>query len=284
MNRVCLASVKQASMPETDDTAPQSLALPRIQRLRRAYRSLGCASHRRATYAAAVVSFDPALLHGQDEPVRRFFEHAIRKGAPLPPGLRLTMTGCVKADVWLPFAAAEEVDGRSFSWCARVGLGPLTLLRIDDSYAHGVGSTEGRLFGRRPLFHSADEDTARSAAGRAALESVVFAPPSVLPERGVAWRAESEDTLAARFDLPPERPEVEVRIDGQGAVRSVSAARWGPTGKESFDYIPCGCEVHAERTFGDLTIPSSLTVSWRFGTPRQAPFFKARISAVEPRG
>jgi hypothetical protein len=230
------------------------------------------------------VAFDPAQLAGHDEPVRRFFGHAVRPGAALPAVLRLAMTGRVKADVWLPFRAVQEVDGRSFSWRARVGLGPLTLLRIEDSYAHGVGSTEGRLFGRRVLFRSADEDTARSAAGRAALESVVFAPSSVLPERGVAWRADSEDTLVARFDLPPERPEVEVRIDDRGAIRSVSAARWGPTDDGGFDYIPCGCDVHAERAFGDLTIPSSLTVSWRFGTPRQAPFFKTQIRAVEPRG
>jgi hypothetical protein len=35
--------------------------------------------------------------------------------------------------------------------------------------------------------------------------------------------------------------------------------------------------VHAERRFDDLLIPSSLSVGWWFGTPRQAPFFKARI-------
>ena len=49
------------------------------------------------------------------------------------------------------------------------------------------------------------EDTARSAAARAAIESVVFAPPTVLPDRGVAWRAESDDVIVARFDLPPDR-------------------------------------------------------------------------------
>ena len=155
---------------------------------------------------------------GLDEPVRRYFAHAIRAGASLAPGVQLEMKGRVKADLWLPFRAREEADGRSFAWRARVGLGPLTLFRIEDSYAHGVGSTEGRLFGRRELFHSSDEDTARSAAGRAALESVVFAPAGVLPERGVAWRAEGEDRIVARFDLPPERPEVELRIDRDGAL------------------------------------------------------------------
>jgi hypothetical protein len=228
------------------------------------------------------LSFDPSLLAGVDEPVRRYFTHAIATGAPLPRAMRLTMRGRVKADLWLPFRAEEEVDGRSFSWLARVGLGPLTVLEIADGYLHGVGSTEGLLFRRRPLFAKADEDTARSAAGRAALESVVFAAPSVLPQRGVAWRAESDERLVARFNLPPERPEIEVRIDAQGAIERVSAARWGPLDGEGYGYIPCGCDVHAERRFGDFTIPSQLTVSWRFGTPRQAPFFKAEVTAAEP--
>jgi hypothetical protein len=70
------------------------------------------------------------------------------------------------------------------------------------------------------MFAKADEDTARSAAGRAALESVVFAAPSVLPQRGVARRAESDERLVARFDLPPERPEKAVGSWGWPHLRS----------------------------------------------------------------
>lgn len=228
------------------------------------------------------MNFDTALLAGLDEPVRRYFAHAIGARAPLARGVKLTMTGKVKADLWVPFRAEEEIDGRSFSWRARVGVGPITLARIAEGYAHGVGTSEGLLFGRWSLFDSADEDTARSAAGRAALESTVFAPISVLPERGVAWRAESESAIVGRFNLPPERPEVEVRIDSQGAVTQVSAARWGPLDDKRFDYIPCGCRVHAERRFGELTLPSRLTVSWRFGLSDEAPYFKAEIQAAEP--
>lgn len=228
------------------------------------------------------MSFDPESLAGLDEPVRRYFMHSIGAGAPLSRGMRLTMTGKIKADLWLPFRAEQEIDGRSFSWRARVGVGRLTLARIADSYSHGVGSTEGLLFGRRSVFASASEDTARSAAGRAALESAVFAPASVLPERGVAWRAESDSAIVGRFNLPPERPEVELRIDSQGAVTQVSAARWGPLDDKRFDYIQCGCRVHAERRFGNLTIPSRFTVSWRFGLPDEAPFFRAEIKTAEP--
>lgn len=228
------------------------------------------------------MTFDPDLVAALDEPVRRYFTHAIAAGAPLSRGTRLTMSGKIKADLWLPFSAEQDLDGRSFSWRARVGPGRLTLARISDSYAHGVGSTEGLLLGRRPLFDSSDEDTARSAAGRTALESAIYAPHCVLPERGVAWRAETDGVIVGRFNLPPERPEVQVEIDSRGAVERVSGARWGPLDDKRYDYIPCGGEVHAERTFGPLTLPSSITVSWQFGTPRQAPFLKAEITGAEP--
>ncbi len=132
------------------------------------------------------------------------------------------------------------------------------------------------------LFHVEDVNTARSAATRAAIESVVFAPPSVLPGRGVDWRAESETVIVARFNLPPERPIVRVRIDDQGAIRTVSALRWGNAGEKTFQYVPFGGVMHAEARFGVFVLPSSASAGWWFGTPRYAPFFRADITAVTP--
>ena len=84
-----------------------------------------------------------------------------------------------------------------------------------------------------------------------------------------------------RFDLSPERPEVELHIDPGGAITQATAARWGPLDEGGHDYVQCGCEVHSERGFGGLTIPSRLTVSWEFGTPRQAPYLRAEITGAE---
>jgi uncharacterized protein DUF6544 len=226
--------------------------------------------------------FSSDMLAGLDEPVRRYFGHAISDGAALPKGVRMAMSGRIKVGLWLPFTAEQTVDGRSFTWRARVGRGPLTPLCVTDRYADAAGSTEGRLLGRVTLFHAEDVNTARSAAMRAAIESVVFAPPSVLPARGVNWRAETGHVIVARFNLPPERPEVRVRIDDHGAIRTVSALRWGNAGEKTFQYIPFGGEIHAERHFGDLVLPSSASVGWWFETPRYAPFFRAEISAVTP--
>ena len=53
--------------------------------------------------------------------------------------------------------------------------------------------------------------------------------------------------------------------------------RWGNAGRKEFGYIPCGSEVRAERRFGDVVVPSEVTVGWWFGTPEYDPFFTARI-------
>jgi hypothetical protein len=224
------------------------------------------------TAATSTRGFAPDRLAGLDEPVRRYFNHTIREGAPLPNAVQMTMRGRIKVGVWLPFTAVQTVDGRSFAWRARVGP-----LRVTDRYGDGVGRTEGRLFGRLRLFGAEDSATARSAATRAAIESVVFAPASVLPERGVDWRAESDSVIVARFDLPPEHPEVRVVIDDHGAMRTVAAPRWFKD-----RYVPFGGEILAERRFGDLVIPSRVRVGWWFGTDRYAPFFEADIDDVGP--
>jgi hypothetical protein len=187
------------------------------------------------------------------------------------------MTGRIRVRRWLSFKATQECAADAFRWRARVGFGPLTLIRVEDGYEAGAGRTSGKLFGRLPLFDSGDADTTRSAAGRAALEAVAFAPPTLLAGHGVEWRAESDDTIVASFDLSPERPEVRARIDEHGALRSVSAARWGNPDGTGFRYLDCHCDVHAERTFEGLTIPSRITVAWA----DLAPFFEAEISAAE---
>jgi hypothetical protein len=211
-----------------------------------------------------------------DEPVRRYLTHALRDGAERATGVRLSMIGRIKAGAWLPFTASQTCDGRSFAWRARVDVGPFTLLTVLDRFADGEGATEGRLFGRRRVFGAGGEDTSRSAAGRAALESV-FAPMSLLPERGVTWRAEGDDVIVASFDVAPERPEVRLRIRADGALVSARALRW--RGGEA-GYVSCGCEVLAERRFGDVTVPSDVRVGWWFGTPRYRPFFQARVTAL----
>jgi hypothetical protein len=134
---------------------------------------------------------------------------------------------------------------------------------------------EGRLLGRIKLFEADDENTSRSAAGRAALEAV-YTPASLLPQRGVSWRAERERHRRelGRASRAPGAAPGDRRPRGRARLLGL---RWGDTGQKAFGYMPCGCEVGAERCFGDLVVPSRITGAWWFGTPRQAPFYRAEV-------
>ncbi len=221
--------------------------------------------------------FDPASLSVLEEPVRRYFNHVLAPGAVIA-GSRLSMVGRIRVGRWLAFDAEQVMsgDGHAFTWTARAGLGALRPLRVVDRYRLGAGSTEGRLFGLLRFMHADDQNTTRSAAGRAAAESIMH-PVSLLPDNGVRWHAEGGDLIVASVDVPPERVELRLRISSTGALRSVEIMRWGNNGQDGFGYIPFGGDIHAERRFGDLVLPSELTIGWWYGTDRYRPFFEATI-------
>jgi len=231
-----------------------------------------------AEHSASPRYFDPASLSALEEPVVRYLNHALSPGAVVASGRRLSMVGRIKVGRWLAFDAEQEMAriGHAFTWTARAGLGPIRPLRVVDRYRPGAGSTEGRLFGRLRFMHADDRDTTRSAAGRAAVESIMD-PASLLPDNGVIWQAEHDDLIVARFDVPPERAEVRLRINATGAPQGVRIMRWGNVGRDGFGYIPFGGDIRAERQFGDVVLPSELTIGWWYGTARYRPFFMATI-------
>jgi len=151
-----------------------------------------------------------------DEPVRRYFQHALGSEADAGRRMRLRLRGRIKVGVWLRFDSVWEGDALSFSWRARAGPGPLRLLDVHDQFADERGSMRVAVRGFE-LVDAHDEDTARSGAGRAALEAV-WTPAALLPERGVRWCAESTTEIVAAWDVPPERPEVHLGIGLKGEL------------------------------------------------------------------
>ena len=230
--------------------------------------------------AERIARFDASALSSCDEPVRRYFTHAIADGAPLQPRMRLRMTGRIKIGLWLPFTAQQDCDGSSFIWRAQVPR-HVALLTVTDSYDDGRGSIDGRLLGAIRMFHSDDQNIVRSAAGRAAAEGI-FAPIGLLPSPTRIWHAESDNEITVELALAPERPALRLTIDNNGAVQSVNLRRWGDTGEKTFGYIPFGGDILAERRFGDFVLPSRLRVGWRHGTERFSPFFEAAIISAAP--
>ena len=208
-----------------------------------------------------------------EEPVRRYFEHAFAGEAEPARRVRLCVRGRIKVGVWLRFDSVWEGDARSFSWRARVGPGRLRWLNVHDQFADRRGSMHVAVRGLT-LVDAHDEDTARSGAGRAALEAV-WTPGALLPERGVQWRAESETEIVATWSVPPERPEVHLGIGANGDVRFVRALRWRDS---RAGYVPFGADVDEERDVDGVTIPTRLTAGWGHGTAAWSPFFAADVA------
>jgi RimJ/RimL family protein N-acetyltransferase len=225
-----------------------------------------------------------SAFSGVDEPVRRYLAHALGDERRAPAGLLLTSRGRIRSGAWLWFTAQQDCCGHAFEWRARAGSRRVKPLHVVDRYRDGAGSTDVSLFGRVPLTHAHDENTTRAAAGRAAAESI-WMPGTLLPGAGASWRAESDDLIVARFDVAPERDtELHLRIDAAGAVVGVCVMRWGNVGRTGFGYIPFGGDVHAERRFGSLTLPSEITIGWWYGTPRFKPFLRTTIVAATATG
>jgi hypothetical protein len=227
--------------------------------------------------------FHAELLAGLEDPVRRYFAHAMPEGAPLLDGVRVALRGQIRLGAWLPFTSEQETFPTAFAWHARVTAGPLTLFRATDRLADGAGSVDARLFGRLPVMHADDAHTARSAAARAALEAAVFAPPALLGLPGLEWQARADDEIVARWDVAPERPEVHVRLGLDGAIREVWGPRWGRRGSGGHRYLPFGGQLGGERRFGPYLLPGFLSVGWGWGTERYAPFFRAEVLDVAAR-
>jgi hypothetical protein len=115
--------------------------------------------------------FDAAALADLDEPVRRYFTHALADGTPLSRGARLRLRGHIKVGPWLRFDSMWEGDARSFSWRATAGPGPLALLCVHDQLIDGVGLMDIRLrppLRRLPalkLLHAENDDPPAQAPG-----------------------------------------------------------------------------------------------------------------------
>jgi hypothetical protein len=230
--------------------------------------------------AKRITRFDASALSSCDEPVRRYFTHAIAHDAPLEPRMRLQMTGRVKVGFWLPFTAHQDCDGSSFTWRAQVPR-HAPFLTVTDSYDSGRAAIDGRLLGVLRMFHSDDQNIVRSAAARAATEGI-FAPAGLLPSPTRIWHAESDNEITVDLPLAPERPALHVTIDSDGAVQSVNLQRWGNAGARAFGYLPFGGDILAEKRFGDLVLPARLRVGWWHGTERFSPFFEAEIISAVP--
>jgi hypothetical protein len=226
------------------------------------------------------VLFDPIMVEDLPEPARRWLRHAIAPGTPLAAATELRMHGTIRLGTWRRFTATQVLappDG--YIWAATARFLGLPVVGYD-RLSSGTATMRWRLLGAIPVMNAEGPEIARSAAARLAAE-VVLAPTAF---RGATWTAGGPDTAVGLWRMGGDEQRVEVRVGIDGMVRGVLIERWGQPPEAPYGRYPFGVTVEAERTFGGITIPSTLRAGWWWGTDRQdeGEFFRAEITGAEP--
>lgn len=230
-------------------------------------------------------TFDPSDIASLPEVAQRYFRHAIADGAPLDTTVRLEMEGI--------FLLGDGSDVRGFEMTARQILAPpiefvwIPRMRSgvmdisgSDALVAGEAWTRFRMNGLLPLVSAGGSpDLRRSALSRAAMEGI-WAPASLLPSNGVAWRQTGNNTASLAF--PTGIEPVELTLDEVGRVTKISTMRWSDANPEKvFRLQPFGGTTGSERRFGAFTIPAEIKVGNYHGTDDYLPFFQVRITSAE---
>ena len=146
-----------------------------------------------------------------------------------------------------------------------------------------------KLLGLVPIVRAEGPDISRSSVGRFGAEAI-WLPTSLLPRFGVAWTADDDSHVTARFRVDDVELALHLSLDDGARVRSVQLDRWAdPESSGAFAWHPFGIEVHSYATFDGVSIPNRGRGGWFFGTDRwpEGDFFHYEITDLslrEPRG
>lgn len=204
-------------------------------------------------------AFDPGEVDDLPAPAARWLRHAIAPGTPLRARAHLSQTGQLRLrGRWWPFVAEQALDPLAgVVW-------PVTV-RMLGVAVHGYdrlvvrpdgpdGEMRHRALGRFTVVHAHGEDYLRSASARPAAE-LMWCPAAALDPR-VRWRPVDDHRAVAIVPVGGVDHEVTITVDGGGAVREVSMARWADDGEGTWGWRTFGGHVEDEATFGGFTIPS----------------------------
>ena len=225
------------------------------------------------------MAFDPAMVAGLAEPVRRYLAHAIAPGTPLWQSVEVSMVGHIRIGTWRRFTATQVVaPGRGYIWAADARLFGIPVIGYD-WLSGGTGEMRWRLLDLVPVVSADGPDMARSAAGRLASEIALI--PTAF--RGATWTAaDGPDTAVASWGAGEEQERVELHLGPAGQLRRVLMQRRGNPDGGPFGRHPFGVTVDEERTDAGVTLPAVVRAGWWRGIDRQdaGEFFRARITTV----
>jgi hypothetical protein len=234
--------------------------------------------------AEAPAPFDPDSVAALPPPAARWLRRVLPPGTPLVETVTVAMHGQIKLGPrWMPFTADQIIRaGCGFVWRPIVG-GRLIRFVGADMLDPDHARMEFRLHGLIPVVRATGPDTARSAAGRLAAETVAWLPQAATPQAGARWTPIDGCHAAVALDTPTGSVDVRVGVGDDGRLRSVLLDRWNDSADPP-SRQPFGGDVTGElETSTGVMVAGSGTVGWGFETPEwdDGEFFRYRISEVD---
>ncbi len=219
-----------------------------------------------ADYQPARVEF--ANLRDLPAPVERYFRHVLRPGQPFIRQAEFRQRGTLRttpqSERWLEFKAEQLVRtaAPAFVWEARVSLSRLLHVRVEDSYADGVGSGRVRLLSLIPAGSDRNRPELNSGALHRYLAEAVWYPTALLPSVTLSWEPIGSSTARATLTDHNISVALEFGFNSNDEVASIyTPGRWGHFGKE---YRQAAWEGHfseyAERD--GMLVPGAGEVGW----------------------
>lgn len=232
-------------------------------------------------------NFEPSMVADLPEPARRFFRFAIQPGTRLSGAVEIRMEGELSLGTrqdpkYQPMAAEQVLAApHGLVWRVRSGSGAMRVSG-SDGMVDDRSWTRFWLLGIVPVARAGgDADHLRSSFGRVVAEALIWAPASLLPQRGVTWTAVDADTARATVMHQGMRQEADIRVDASGQPEWVSIPRWTNANPEAvFRVQPFGGELSDFRDVGGLRLPFRVDGGNFFGTPDYFPFYRARVTGI----
>lgn len=122
---------------------------------------------------------------------------------------------------------AEQTIGvqrAGFVWRARMGMGPLTLVRVVDAFVGGVGQLRVRLLGSVPVGSATGKDVDRGEAMRY-LAELPWAPDAILSNAQLRWDVLEDGEVEVSLALPDGPASVRFSFDECGDIVQVEGLR-----------------------------------------------------------
>jgi len=176
-------------------------------------------------------------------------------------GVRLAQRGAMRmkpGGQWLDFSATQWMATReaAFVWRARVRMGPLLMVSVEDAYEDGRGRLDARLWGIVPVARGRGPDVDQGEVQRY-LAELAWNPMAMA--HNPALRFEERPDGSVRVTCGPPAAHVDLFFDDAGdLVRTYTETR--PYGDQGA--TPWEGTFSRYRTLGGLRVPTHGEVRW----------------------